>query len=270
MAVTSITGAAIGTGYASGHPPLVISVKGEAFGRGVGLAIGPPMISEAQSYSWIIRNVLFDALVADPFFAGFICRKTKMLPSRPETLPYLGVYIIDDTQSPDGDGNAGEVRFIDACRIGFSVLLANNDQVVLEAGLDAAWRRINNRLWSDQYIMNLLDTSNPHSGKSNPDNTRIESIERGMRRLVFGAAMANNETPIGELQYDVTVRYREGFPPLIMDELDTIDVKTGIKPGDTSDEMAARLQLHRRYQFFDPSSFAAKREFRARRKIYGR
>ena len=91
-----------------------------------------------------------------------------------------------------------------------------------------------------------------------------------MRRLVFGAAMANNETPIGELQYDVTVRYREGFPPLIMDELDTIDVKTGIKPGDTPDEMAARLQLHRRYQFFDPSSFAAKREFRARRKIYGR
>jgi len=263
-------GTATGTGSAIGRSPRVVSVRGEAVSRGVGSAVGwPQPITATQSYSWVIRNVLFDALVADQFFANYICRKTKMLPARPETLPYLGVYIIDDTQLPDGDGNAGEVRFITACRIGFSVMIANNDQVVLEAGLDAAWRRIMTRLWPDQYIMNLLDTTNPHTGKNNPDNTRIESVERGMRRFVFGASMDNNETPLGELQYDITVRYREDFPPVITDELDTIDVKTGIKPGDTPDEMAARLQLHRRYQF-DQSSFAAKREFRARRKIYGR
>ena len=36
---------------------------------------------------------------------------------------------------PDGDVNAGAIRFSHTLRIGFSVMIANNDQVVAE--LDA-------------------------------------------------------------------------------------------------------------------------------------
>ena len=145
----------------------------------------PPTVTATQSYTWVIRNVFFDALQADPFFAGYTCRKNKMLVARPEYLPYLGVYIIDETMTPDGDGNAGPVKFIHNARIGFSVMNANNDHDALEVNLDAAFWAICNRLWPDEYIMNLINTQNPHSGTENPDNTIIESVERGLRRYVW-------------------------------------------------------------------------------------
>jgi hypothetical protein len=242
-------------------------------------AVAPPVtITATQSYSHVIRNVFFDVLAGDSFFAGYTCRKNKMLVVRPEYLPYLGVYIIDETMSTDGDGNAGEIRFIHALRIGFSVMVANNDQDALELQLDAAFWRIMNRLWPDEYIMNVIDTYNPHTGTGNPDNTRIESIERGLRRYAWGTASFNNETPLGELQYDITCRYRTYWSPGPFDDLDTIDVVTGIKPGDTQGEMDARQQLHVQYNFgttpnamttpihqgYSRASFAAKQAQKSR------
>jgi hypothetical protein len=187
-------------------------------------------ITDTQSYSLVIRDVFFDTLaLREPFFANHFKRKTKMVPSQPDQLPFLGVYIIDETMTPDGDGNAGEVAFIHTLRIGFSVIIANNDQDAAELQIDASFWRIMNRLWTDQYIMNLLDTHNPTDGSENPDNTRIESISRGVRRHVFGAQQNNNQTPLAELQYDVSCIYRTYWPPLITDDLLEIDVTTRIK-----------------------------------------
>ena len=199
-------------------------------------------ITDTQSFALVIRDVFYDALSSDPFFASYTCRKNKMLSVQPQLLPYLGVYILDETMLPDGDANAGHIRFSHTLRIGFSVMIANNDQVVAEQGVDAAWWKIMNRLWPDQNIMNLLESSNP-------DNTRIESITRGARRHVFGTAGLNNETPLAELQYDVSIFYRTGWPPIITDDLDEIDVTTGIKIGDTQDEMDQRQQVTRKYLF---------------------
>jgi hypothetical protein len=183
-------------------------------------------ITDTQSYSLVLRDVFFDALSSDPFFASYTCRKNKMLSVQHQQLPYLGVYIIDETMLPDGDGNAAQVRFTHALRIGFSVIVANNDQVLAEQQVDAAYWRIMHRLWPDQYIMNLIDTHNPHTGTENPDNTRIESVERGVRRHVFGTAALNNETPVVEMQYDVTIRHRTDWPPIITDDLEEINVTT--------------------------------------------
>jgi hypothetical protein len=205
-------------------------------------------ITDTQSYSLVIRDGLFDLVSADPFFAKYTCRKTKMLRVRTELLPYLGVYIIDDTMLPDGDGNAGHVRFNDTLRIGFSAVIANNDQVAAELQIDAAYWKIMNLLWPDQKLMNVVLSSLP-------DNTMIESVPRGSRRHVFGATALNNETPLAELQYDVSIFFRTGFPPVITDDLLTIDVKTGIKPGDTQTEMDQRQQVHVQYQFSPQSMF---------------
>jgi hypothetical protein len=206
-------------------------------------------ITDTQSFSLVIRDVFYDALCSDPFFDGYTCRKNKMLAVQPQLLPYLGVYIIDETMLPDGDANAGCIRFNHTLRIGFSVMIANNDQVVAEQGVDAAWWKIMNRLWPDQYIMNLLDTHNPHTDTSNPDNTRIEGVTRGVRRHVFGATGLNNETPLAELQYDVSIFYRTDWPPIIIDDLEEIDISTGIKIGDTQEEMDQRQQFHGKYLF---------------------
>jgi hypothetical protein len=218
----------------------------------------PPTVTATQSYTHVIRNIFFDALVANSFFAGYTCRKNKMLVARPEYLPYLGVYIIDEAMTPDGDGNAGPVKFVHAARIGFSVMNANNDQDALEANLDAAFWTICNELWPNDIIMNVYNATNPGVG-NNPDNVMIESIERGLRRYVWGNASFNNETPIGELQYEVTARYRTYWSPGPFDDLLMIDIKTGIKIGDTQDEMDQRQQIEMQYQF-DPSSFSAKRD----------
>jgi hypothetical protein len=75
----------------------------------------PQGISNTQTYSWIIRNVFFDALGRDPFFANYTRRKTKMLVVQKMHLPYLGVYIVDDQMVPDGDANTGEPRQIIRC-----------------------------------------------------------------------------------------------------------------------------------------------------------
>jgi hypothetical protein len=208
-------------------------------------------ITDTQSYALVIRDAFHDALAGDTFFTSYTVRKTKMLVARTEYLPYLGVYIIDETMNPDGDANAGVIRFSHVLRVGFSVMIANNDQVVAEQTIDAAFWRIMNRLWPDAGIMNVFQSSMP-------DNTQIEGVTHGLRKHVFGNAQLNNETPIAELQYDVSVSFRTFWPPIITDDLETIDITTGVKPGDTQDEMDQRQQAHVRY-LFDISPRRSKR-----------
>jgi hypothetical protein len=199
-------------------------------------------ITDTQSYALVIRDAFFDTVTPDPFFADYTCRKTKMLAVQTQLLPYLGVYQIDEVMVPDGDANAGDVRFSHTLRIGFSAMVANNDQVVAEQIADAAIWRVMNILWPNQLIMNVLLSSLP-------DNTIIESITRGTRRPVYGATNLANETPIVEMQYDVSVFYRTSWPPIITDDLDEIDVSTGIKIGDTQTEMDQRQQVSVKYMF---------------------
>jgi hypothetical protein len=199
-------------------------------------------ITDTQSYALVIRDAFFDAVTPDPFFADYTCRKTKMLAVQSQLLPYLGVYTLDETMVPDGDANAGEVRFSHTLRIGFSAMVANNDQVVAEQIADAAIWRVMQILWPNAHIMNVLVSSLP-------DNTIIESITRGARRPVYGATNLANETPIIEMQYDVSVFYRTSWPPIITDDLNEIDVSTGIKIGDTQTEMDQRQQISVKYMF---------------------
>ena len=184
------------------------------------------MITDTQSYSEVLRDVFFARVVTLPFFAGFKARRCKMLQVQPEHIPYLGVYIIDEQMAPDGDANAGCIRFIHTLRIGFSVIIENNDPLAAELKLDEAFWAIMNGVWRDQYITNMLDTWNPVAGAGNPDNTRFEGVTRGMRKHVWGHAGLNNELPIGELQYDASVVYRAEYGPIITDDLLRIHVET--------------------------------------------
>jgi hypothetical protein len=209
----------------------------------------PPTPSEVQSWSFLIRDMFFDKLSQQPFFAGFTKRKSKMLEVTPQGLPYLGVYFVNEDMSPDGDLNAGEIRFLHYLKLGFSVMVVNNDPVACEAKLDQAFWIIMNTLWRDPYLTNLIDTT-PYTGVGGtPDNVRIEGVSRGTRRHVFGSAGLNNETPLGELQYEATVKYGADYAPVINDNLLTLSVRTGVKPGDTPTEMANRQQVGADYVF---------------------
>jgi hypothetical protein len=60
---------------------------------------------------------------------------------------------------------------------------------------------------------------------------------------VFGSAGLNNETPFGELQYEVTCFSRSEWYPDITDTLDEIDVTTGIKITDSQQQRDQRQQV---------------------------
>jgi len=192
-------------------------------------------VTELQSYGLVIRDGLYDILAAEPFFHDYVKRKTKTLPLRPENLPSLGIYVIDETMLPDGDGNTGDIRFSHTLRLGFSAMVAENDETIAEQTIDAAYWKIMNRLWRDGHLMNVLLSSLP-------DNVQIESLPRGFRRHVFGAVSLNNETPVAELQYEVSTFFRSSWDPIITDTLDEIQVRTGVKSGDTPEQMARRKQ----------------------------
>jgi hypothetical protein len=201
------------------------------------------IISVSQSsYTLNARDAIFNVIVADPYFSDFTLRKMKMNPVQPDLLPYLGVYIVEEQMTPDGDANAGCIRFSHSSRIGLSAILENNDFDELELELDATYQRIMSLLWTDPKLMNVLVNDNPYG-------VGIESLPRGMRRHTFGSAGLNNETPFGELQYEVSCFYRSEWYPDITDTLDEIDVTTGIKAGDTQAEMDQRQQVSIKYMF---------------------
>lgn len=206
-----------------------------------------PTVTEVQSFGWVIRDMFFDKLMTTTFFKQFHARKTNALPI--ESLPYLAITIVNEDMVPDGDYNAGEIRFIHNLRLGFSVVVANNDQVACEATLDQAFWVIMNTLWRDPYLTNMISTM-PYTGVGGtPDNTRIEGVTRGSRRNVFGNGGHNNETPIGELRYEATVLFRADYAPIITDSLLKIGVRTGVKPGDTQHDMDGRSQTGALYEF---------------------
>jgi hypothetical protein len=212
----------------------------------------PPTISKVQSWSWIIRDMFFDKLVSAPFFANFTARKSRALQIPPNAIPYLGVYFVSEDMSPDGDLNAGEIRFTHMLRIAFSVMVVNNDPVACEAKLDQAFWTIMNTLWRDPYLTNLIDTRAYPGGIGNPDNARIEGVSRGTRRHVFGNAGLNNELPIGELQYEATVKYGADYAPTIVDDLLRIHQETVVLKSDGTVPMPDEQQRIVTEYEFDP------------------
>ena len=204
------------------------------------------MITEQQSWSLDIRDAFYNALSSDAYFAGYTCRKNKMLPVQTNLIPYLGIYLIDEGMTPDGDGNAGMIRFVHNVRIGMSVVQANNDSVALEQSIDKAFLAIMTRLWTDAGITNVFKGASPFTSE-NPEHAMIEAISRGTRRHIWGTAGANNETPMCELEYNVSATYRTEWWPDIITTLDEIDVTTGVKATDTQAEMNQRQQISVKY-----------------------
>ena len=193
-------------------------------------------ITEKQSYAFDIRDTFYNAVTADAFFQGFVTKKNRMLPVQPDQLPYLGVYVTEETSAPDGDANAACVRFVNTARIVFSVMTANNDRDAAESLSDKAYLKIMSVLYTSPDIMNVLT-------RKNVEGVLIESIARGTRRHIYGNSGQNNQTPWIELQYEVQATYRTEWYPDIIDTLDEIALTTGVQPDDTAADMANRLQV---------------------------
>jgi len=182
------------------------------------------MTPDINSYAGLIRDALVGRLQKIPTFAsikkwGQISHGSRI---QPNDLPYFGIYEMGGIQLPDGDANHGWPAFIDDVRLGFSIFIQDNDEAASRANLDAArWTVMNylrQPLWHRFPEVKVTD----YRGILVPLD--IEAVTRASYKYVFGNNASDNETPLGELQMEWTIRFREMFPPIIPDELERIKV----------------------------------------------
>ena len=140
---------------------------------------------DLNSCSFIIRNGILDRLKQIPTFQSVrrwavtsALRVQSQLQA--DQLPFVGVYLVDETMGPDGDANHAEPRFLHTVRIGFSVIIASPDDVIAEKNLDSSH-------WT---IMNLLTNERwhkfPAAGLWNGGQPiRIEAVTRGARKMTL-------------------------------------------------------------------------------------
>ena len=205
------------------------------------------------SYGLVIRDMLLTKLVAAPFFSGFSVRKSRQLPTQINQLPMLGVYLVKEDMSPDGDPNHGDIEMVHNLTVGFSVIIVNNDPEATQEKLNEAYWVIMNWLWRDQYLMNMIDTRAYPGGVSNPDNVRIEGLLNGSWRFVDHPPL-NNETPMSELRYEQTLKYRADYTPIILDDLLMIHEETVMLDDDGTIPPAGEVQRVTTVYEFDPST----------------
>jgi hypothetical protein len=169
------------------------------------------------SYSFIIRDGILQRIKAIPTFQSVKrFATTQMQRIQPDQLPFFGCYIMDEQRRPDGDWNAGAPHFIVDLRLGFSVIIENSDEAVAEQNLDTAYKALMDMLTYQWWFRFPMPA--PHKP------VEIEGITRGQRKFRWGNASNTNETPVGELQFDLTYRFRDFFLPGPFDDLRRIHV----------------------------------------------
>jgi hypothetical protein len=171
----------------------------------------PALPPTPQSYSLVIRDGILERLKTVPTFSTvkLFAKNRGKGPIQNENIPFLACYFMTEDWGPDGDINAGAPKFTHRLKLGFSVIIQSNNNEGAEQNLDMAH-------WA---IMNYLSLQSWwHFPMPDPwPDAMIEGVERGSRRHVFGNAGLNNETPIAELQMDLTFVHRTYFPPEVND-----------------------------------------------------
>jgi hypothetical protein len=184
-------------------------------------------LSDVQSYSWIVLNAVYDRLSASSFFNGFVCKRiSSALPIEPDVqVPFLGVFLGEEMMSPDGDINAGDVRFIHNFIVGIQIVVRNNDPTAMLAKLDQASWFVLNQVLRDNTLMNRLKTTLP-------DNVTIEGMPRiRFRPDIWGLSGSRNDIPLGERIFWMTYQLRTWWAPTDFDDLKMIVETTAFPPG---------------------------------------
>lgn len=195
-----------------------------------------PLIAHIpRSYAMLARDGIRDRVMAMPWFATFSFSTNKAKPIQPESLPFCGIYLIEETMVADGNSNAGEPRFRTSVRIGFSVIVVNNDEDDSEYQLDTAMQALIRGLLSDPTLYNN-------------DQFRIEGYTSAGRTHIFGNAGKDNQTPIAELRFELVLDLGViTYEPLVTDDLEIIHVRTAYPGKDTTEEQESRQQVETEY-----------------------
>lgn len=195
------------------------------------------------SYAMQVRNSMLTRIQAMTFFINpalpkaFTFTKNRALQVQPDSLPLCGVYFLQEVGTPEGDPNAGEIRFSTTVRYGFTVILENNDMEEVEDQLDDAFEAIRNGLFSD-----------PTFYGTDEEELKIEGFTFSMRRHNFGTTL-DQETPFAELQWELVCDLGViDYPPVVEDPLTSITITTAFPIDGTEDEQDDVQQVRATYE----------------------
>jgi hypothetical protein len=148
-------------------------------------------------------SVLQATLFAPPFKTF---KRTPMRQVAPGDLPLLGVYILRETRSPDGDANEGEPRFFHRLHLGIAGAISAADDGAQFSTLESMMAQIDDRLLTSPAFIRMIEG--------------VEQMDRRSQYAIMG------ETPLAEIQIEMVVTFRTYWPPIIPDDLRTIHVET--------------------------------------------
>lgn len=192
----------------------------------------------SSSYALKVRDGIKVRMQALPFFSGFNFTTNKSLQIQPKSIPFAGVYFIEEIRVPDGDANAAEVRFHTSARYGISVIIQNNDAEAAEDKLDEAMNSID-VLFEDATLYNWIAADG---------QPMIQGYLRGSRSHQFGSVGQDNELPIAELRFDLTCDLGTFmYQKPITDDFEVLHVKTQFPVGGTQAEIDSVQQIVSEY-----------------------
>jgi hypothetical protein len=168
----------------------------------------------------LLRDAIVSRIKAMPYFAGFTFTTNRMLQIMVTSLPLCGVYFIQETGVPAPESQTGTVAFRTTVRLGFSVIVLNNDGEKAENELDRACQVLSYGLFADPTL--LLNSQ-----------FQIQGFANVSRQHMFGNIGQSNETPIAELRWELLVDLGTViYEPVIPDVLEVIHVQTEYPPGE--------------------------------------
>jgi hypothetical protein len=193
--------------------------------RGGSAAGAAAMATSASTEAMIVRDKIVARMKAMPFFSTFNFSTDKSKSIEPSSIPFAGVYFINEDLTPDGEPNTGEVRFRSSVMYGISVIVQNNNAPAAEYTLDQAWKLFSVRMFSDPSLYNWKNI-----GK--PGEVAIQSFTRGNRSHQFGNAGADNATPVAEMRFTMTCDLGTlDYPPDFPDDLKKVHIETRYPAG---------------------------------------
>jgi hypothetical protein len=186
----------------------------------------------------LVRDRILLFLQQMPFFAtkNFKYHTSKAFQIQPENIPFAAVYFIEETSLPSGDANVGDIRFRTTGRYGISVIIQNNDSQAAEIILDAAMNA----------ITQMFKNPKLYNWEGSLEEAKIQAFIRGARSHQFGNIGQNNELPVAELRYDLTVDLGEIlYDPPVTDDFITFHVETRYPPGssDATPQIVAQYDI---------------------------
>jgi hypothetical protein len=178
----------------------------------------------SSSYAMIVRDELLARAKSMPFFNGFKFSTNKAEQIQKESIPFVGVYFMNEDLMPEGDADTGEPRFHSTALYGFSIIVQNNDAAAAENTLDDAWVLLTDRLFTDPTLY-----LNPRA--------QIQSYTRGNRSHQFGSVGADNAIPVAECRFTLSCDLGViDFPPVVDDVFATLHIETVFPIGGTVDQ----------------------------------